>query len=177
MKLGQWGDILPAVTSIAESWNDPASSAAPPGGPTTVSPPITVSPAVQTGVSPMISPVFQQTQSSPGARQSAAPMQLMTSRQTAESSGPGAPQVPGSGPVPIPIPMGRDIGPGFPEAFPDPFTATPVFQDSDGSDYQTNQLIKWGVIGLLVYGGITMLGKPKRGNGGKTSSSKAMVKR
>lgn len=52
---------------------------------------ITVSPAIQTKISPMISPVFQQVQDSAGAALTAAPSFTDTSGQSAETGQPGRP--------------------------------------------------------------------------------------
>lgn len=169
MKLSQWESIGPAVASVASSFApDPGSSATMP----TVSPPITVSPAQQQAFTPQVSPVFQQTQSSPGAVMTASPTQSARTGQEARSSGPvthGA-GLPSAGYIPR-LPFGPS--PALPESFPDPY-AQPVFQDID--DTGMNDLIKTGLWGVGLIGAYMLLGNGKKGKR-KTSKSKTLAVR
>ena len=87
-----------AGTGFARSWyctptRQPQRASAPAQAPQTqvFNPTITVSPAIQTQVSPQISPVFSQMQDSPYASQGAATSQLMPGGMTASTAPPAAP--------------------------------------------------------------------------------------
>lgn len=130
----------------------PVSPSAPssPLPPVTVSPPITVSPVMTQTFTPQISPVFQQVQDSPGASQSAAPVQDVDSTQKAVTSGPIVQ------PVEIPAPMVPVVA--MPEPAPSvaepsyspPIEApTPIIAEQAGSDLPI--LLGIGAIALYAF--------------------------
>lgn len=80
-----------------------------------------------TQFNPQFSPVMQQQQDSPGGTQSASPIQYTTSNREV----PGQPSI-----TPYPSPL--------------PLTSKPTVQTSD----QTQEYLKWGVIGLIGVVGI-----------------------
>lgn len=96
----------------------PGSNASVPRQPSAMT---TVSPTIQAQISPQISPVMTQQQSSPGASVSANPMQYMPGGQTAEGGGTtGAPL----------SPYGNYAAPGFPSGPGAPYPYSPGMQYS-----------------------------------------------
>lgn len=77
-----WGDYVLCVPEPRQAAPAPQQQQAP-------STNITVSPAIQTQVSPQISPVFSQMQDSPGSTQAATTAQVSPSPQSAETGGSG----------------------------------------------------------------------------------------
>ncbi len=172
MKLGFIDTAIGAAMKAAEGILGPGSAAMPgvavPGGAvapgTALTPrqgpgPVTVSPAIQTQVSPQISPVMTMQQSSPGAQVSASPQQRGGAGQTALPGGPAFPPVPGAYPGPDYGDYARPVGRGvaFPEAFPEPFSPTVRVGES-----QTAQLMKTGLLAIGVIGGIALLNKNRK---------------
>lgn len=87
--LGQWGEIAAAVIGSQAGGGGGAGGGA--GGPSPAAAPrpdaTTISPAFQQSFTPQISPVFQQTQDSPGATQAATTVQRASGGQSAKGGG------------------------------------------------------------------------------------------
>lgn len=168
--LGQgYGAAIGAATSLigaATAKKKPASAPSMAKPPTAGS--TTVSPVIQTKISPQISPVFTQIQDSPYATASGAPSMVSTGAQTAETGMPD-PNIPPSLRRRAYAPYdeyGRSTGSTPYSYYPQPSVVT-----QQGGGYQ--ELIKWGLIGGIALFAINSLKKPRGAPiGGKTYTTK-----
>jgi len=142
-------------------------------------PVITVSPVMQQQFTPQFSPTMQQQQDSPGAAQSAAPVQVAETAQVARPAPPQvipalAPAPVAAPPVPVSMPMHPDQSGALPMALPGipNIIGAPSIMDSRGIDVTSPVAVtaaKKGIdnllIPLLIGGGallILMTTKPKK---------------
>ena len=117
-----------------------------PGTPST-----TVSPAIQTQISPQISPVMTQMQASPGAGVQAAPTMYPGGAQTVPMGAPGLPPPPMGPPQPV-TPYYGAPAPGI------PFGTPSAFQTGE-------QRVNWTLIaiaGAVAVGAIAIFGRRRR---------------
>lgn len=164
--LGQgYGAAIGAATSLisaATAKKKPTSAQPSMGAPSPSS--TTVSPVIQTKISPQISPVFSQIQDSAGASTYGAPTMTSSGAQTAETG------MPPPGAIP-PSMRSRTYNPydeyGRPQgAIPYYPPEAGVFQQAGG--YQ--DLVKWGIIGAIGLFAIKSFQKP--GGVGSRKASK-----
>lgn len=146
--LGQWAELIGAAAGAYGSGSGGGSSPGGAGpGPSPMMPSSTnVSPTFQTQISPQISPVFQQTQGSPGATQAATTTQQNPGAQTAY------PSAPSSGPSYVP-PQASYPGPTVPYAPPlDPSQFNYAIPGDAGSTIQKINQSKPFDWMIVVYG-------------------------
>ena len=133
-------------------------------------PNITVSPAIQTRISPQISPVFSQIQDSAGASTYGAPSMTSTGAQSADTGQ----RLPGG------VPRGTRQYPYSPfdeygrSRTPQPYPSMPVISKMGGY----GDLIKWGIIGFVAMTAIKSFSKPSYSvpkYGPKTVTGKRLV--
>lgn len=133
----------------------------PAGAPVTVSPPISVSPAMQQAFTPQFAPVMTMQQDSPGAQVTATPMQTAPGGQAARTGAPGAPpgtypgDTRGDWPTPLRGEPSYARGPAFPEAFPDPFAGQAEIEEKRSM----TDLLKTGIIAAVAIGAIQVIGR------------------
>lgn len=128
--------VAAAGAANALSKKNKSGGSARPSQPTRAAGPVTVSPAIQTQISPQISPVFQQTQSSPGASQSAAPSMISRGGQSADTGAP-SPFSPG---IKRRYPQSPRPGPTY-------TAPSPYYPPRHQQASMVPTLVKWGVIG------------------------------